>query len=298
MKKMRIITYILLLLVSIQFASCIRDEVKPCPPLRVNLAVKDKNYFNVDQVALENRRDEQLAFREYVPTLYYVLRDAATGKVVEEQGVLDVTDGGGTIPLVFCDCIPHGKYILTVWGGLEDHSPLGNEPLSVLLHDGNREGRDIYMTNDTLIYDAWTNDRTVELERVMGKLIVEVEQLRYDVNYSDKTVTGLSQSVNNEFKYSQTASAYTEHEWEHEPTIVTKTLLAPSQVKDGATVHINFYDHPDRTSPRLTPKDVNITMKRNELTVLKYVYDDGEKDFLIYILVNDEWEMLHNMDID
>lgn len=298
MMKIRTITYILLLLVSVSLASCVRDEVKPCPPLQVTLVVKDKNYFNVNKVASEERKSEDLAFREYIPTLYCVLRDADTGKIMEEQGVFEVTGDDKTFTLTFCDCIPHGKYILTVWGGLKDNTSLGDDPLTAMLHAENQEATDVYMTNDVLVYDAWNNNQTVDMERVMGKLIVEVENLLYDVNYSDKTVGGLFKNVDNEFKYIESTSVYTQNEWKYSPAIVTKTLLAPSQIEKGSAVHINFYDRPDRTSPRLTPKDVNITMKRNELTVLKYVYDDGEKDFLIYILVNDEWEVLHNMDID
>lgn len=298
MMKTRTITYILLLLVSVSLVSCVRDEVKPCPPLRVTLVVKDKNYFNVNKVAAEERKSNELPFHEYIPTLYYVLRDAATGKIVEEQGVFEVTGDDKTFMLTFCDCIPHGKYILTVWGGLKDNTPLGDEPQTAVLHAENQEAVDVYMTNDVLVYDAWNNNQTVDMERVMGKLIIEVEKLNHDVNYSDKTVSGVFKNVNSEFDYTEGASVYTKNEWKYNPTIVTKTILAPSQVEKGSTVHLNFYDSPDRTSPRLTPKDVNITMKRNELTVLKYVYDDGEKDFLIYILVNDEWEVLHNMDID
>ena len=82
---------ILLILLTVPaLTSCIRDEIEDCPPLHVNIAVKDKNYFNVDKVDMEERRAEDLAFREYVPTLFYMLRDAKTGEVVEEQGVFRV----------------------------------------------------------------------------------------------------------------------------------------------------------------------------------------------------------------
>lgn len=84
-------TYTLLLGVAITFGhSCVRDKVQPCPPLQVNIEVKDKNYSNVDKVALEEKLPEDLAFCKYIPTLYYMLRNAATGKVVEEQGVFKV----------------------------------------------------------------------------------------------------------------------------------------------------------------------------------------------------------------
>ena len=34
------------LAVGLVLTSCIRDEIAECPPMRITLAVKDKNYFN------------------------------------------------------------------------------------------------------------------------------------------------------------------------------------------------------------------------------------------------------------
>ena len=116
------------------------------------------------------------------------------------------------------------------------------------------------------------------------------------MNYSDKTVGGLFQNLDCEFNYTNQTIVQTKAEWEAIPVVVTKTVLSPSVKEKGAKVSVNFYDDPQRITPTLTPKDVNVTMKRNELTVLRYVYDDGK--FVIYILVNDNWEMLHGMEID
>lgn len=289
--------YILLLSILL-FSSCVRDEIEPCPPLTVSITVKDKNYFNVDKVALENRKSEDLAFKEYVPTLYYQLCDAVTGEVVEEQGVFDVTSDEKKYPITFCDCIPHGKYVLTVWGGLSDNTPLGDDPLTAILHEENTENGDYYMTNDTLVYDAWNYDYTVDVERTKGKLIIQVENLPEEVCYSDKTVSGLFRDLDCEFNYSNQTSVQTMAEWEARPEIVTKTVLAPSVKEKGSVVKADFYDNPDRVTPVLTPKVVGITMKRNELTVLKYVYDDGKGDFAIYVLMNDAWDIIYNMGIE
>lgn len=290
------ITYLLLAFTLFGTSSCVRDEILPCPPLQVNVTVKDKNYFNVDKVALEERKSEDLAFKAYVPTLYYQLRDAITGEVVEEQGVFEVTGDEKAFPITFCDCIPHGKYVLTVWGGLKDNTPLGDDSLSAILHAEEQEGDDFYLTHDTLDYDAWNYDYTVDMERTKGKLIIQVENLPEEVNYSQKTVDGIYRHVNSQFGYADLTSVLTQAEWNAEPAIITKTILAPSQKEKGSTLKADFYDSPDRVTPVLTPKAVGITMKRNELTVLRYVYDDG--NFVIYILVNDNWEMLHGMEID
>lgn len=72
-------------------------------------------------------------------------------------------------------------------------------------------------------------------------------------------------------------------------------------------MEVGFFDfetfNPDgRTAGTrsLSPDDIYITMGRNEITVVKYVYvkDSGDDDFLSYILINDHWEGQHNMDIE
>lgn len=279
-------------------SSCVRDDIQPCPPLQVNLTVKDKNYFNVDKVELEERLADDLAFREYVPTLHYMLRDAVTGEMVEEQGVFPVEGDGKTFPITFCDCISHGKYILTVWGGLEDLSLLTADHTAINFHPAGIEGRDVYFTNDTLVYDAWNYDYTVDLERTKGKLIIQTTKLTDDIRFTDKSVSGLFASMDSNAKYAGETTVGITNAWDTPVEIVSKTVLTPSVKKDGSVLKVNFYDTPQPGTPLLTPKDVKITMKRNELTVLRYVYDEVLKDFSIFILVNDNWEVVHGMEID
>lgn len=293
--KMRYTAYILLS--AFVLASCVRDEIEPCPPLRVDIAVKDKNYFNVDKVAeLEERLDDNLAFRAYVPTLHYTLRDAATGEVVEERGVFEVTGEGKTYPVDFGDDLPHGTYVLTVWGGLKDLDPLSDDRTTISFHPENTEGRDIYLVNDTLVYGAWNYDYTAELERTKGKLIIQAMNLPSDVTYSDKTVTALYGRMNHAFEYSERTSVHTRADWQG-TEVVTKTVLSPSVRKKASVLSVNFYDSPRREQPVFSPDNVDITMERNVLTVLRYVYD-GSGRFTVYILVNDNWEKVHGMVVD
>lgn len=298
MKAMKTRNILYMILTAAVLSSCVRDEIEPCPPLQVNITVKDKNYFNVDKVKLEERLPEDLAFREYIPTLHYMLRDAATGEVVEEQGVFPVEGDGKTFPITFCDCIPHGKYILTVWGGLDDISPLSDDRLSVGFHPENMEGHDIYLTNDTLVYDAWNYDYTVDMERTKGKLVIQAANLPGGIIQTEKSVSGLYGKLDSRFAYSGETSVHTEIPWDAPEEIVTKTVLSPSVRNDGSVLDLDFHGKTVKGTSTLLPKNVNITMKRNELTVLRYVYDDGTGDFTIYILVNDNWEVIHGMEID
>ena len=281
---------------ALALASCLRDEIPQCPTLSIDVAVKDKNYFNVRKVELEEARSEDLPFREYVPTVYYQLRRLDTGELVMQHALSEVTDEGKTYPIRYCEKLPHGTYVLTVWGGMKDMEALDANRTTLGLHPGGTEGEDVYMTCDTLVYDAYNYNYTVEMERTKGKLIIQAVDLPDDIGWSDKTDTQLYSEVDNYFHYSGETSVRTEREWTPAKEVVTKTLLSPSLHKGGTTLKVNFYDAPERTRPVSVPDDVNVTMKRNELTVLKYVYEDGR--FSIYILVNDNWEKVHGMVID
>ena len=296
--KLKITTYLLVALMAGFAASCVRDEIPDCPPLRVQIAVKDKNYFNVDKVELEDRMSEDLAFREYVPTLYWVLRDLATGEVVEEEWVHKVEGDGKTVPVEFCPCVPHGTYVLTVWGGLDDEEPLGDDPLTIDFHPSNTEGRDIYMTNDTILYDAWHNDQIVEMERTKGKLIIEKVNLPKEITSSEKKIDGIFSTVNNAFGYSGNTHVLVSTPIESQANIVTKTMLTPSVNENGSMLSMRFFDVAGALIPTMLPKAVDITMKRNELTVLRYEWDRVKQEFNIYILVNDNWQLISNMSVE
>ena len=84
---------------AMSFTSCIRENLDQCPPLRINIEVKDKNYFNVDQAAPEEKRDENQPFRSFIPTLSYCLSrlndDGTQQVIVEEKGFEVEGDGFG-----------------------------------------------------------------------------------------------------------------------------------------------------------------------------------------------------------
>lgn len=105
------IIYVLPVAMCLLWSSCIRDTVPPCPPLQVTLTVKDKNYFNIDdavKLGLMERKAENLPFRDYVSTLYYVVNDAE-GKVVAEQKNTPVDNDSQTQLITLPESLPYGN---------------------------------------------------------------------------------------------------------------------------------------------------------------------------------------------
>ncbi len=290
---------LLLLLASVALASCIRDDLEDCPPLRVEIGVKDKNYFNVDQTVPEERLADDLAFNKYVPTLFYMLRDAKTGEGVEEQGVFNVEGDGKTVAIDFCPCLPHGKYILTVWGGLDELSQLSDDRLSMLIHPDKAQGNDVYLLNATLVYDAYNYDYTLEMERIKGKLVVLAENLPDNFDMVHIDANNLYGKVNANFEYSDEASVCNKVAIASTSLIKTATYMAPSIVTGGTVLDVNFVKENNSSGNLLlTPDDVKISLERNKITMLKYVFNKEEDKFYIYIKVNDNWEVVHGMILD
>ena len=287
-----------LLLAPLLISSCIRDDYQPCPPLQVQLTVTDKNYFNVNSAPQESPKSETLAFSAYIPTLYYALRDATTGNIIEEQGVFNVTGSEQTLPLTFCECLPFGKYVLTVWGGLPDNTSLTDNSLTSILHKNALEGNDTYLVHDTLVYDAQHYTYKLGMQRATGKLIIDVTNLPASVRYDNKNISNIFERVNYQFGYQSPITVNKPDTWASTEEVVLRTILAPSTGNLSSLLHIDFYDNPSLANPTLTPQDVYITMKRNELTILKYVYDEEAQDFNIYLWLNDSWDVIYNLDIN
>ena len=277
--------------------SCIKEDMKPCPHLQLNIEIKDKNYFNINNIELEEHKGENLPFKEYIPTLHYTLYDFNTGNIVEQKNVFNVSGDEKTFQITFPENMPLGKYVFTVWGGLADETALKDDPEKATLHVGNKEGNDLYLSNDTLIYNVDNYHYTINMERTKGKLIVQLVNLPHAIVHSENSIDSLFKRVDRHFNYSESTSVYNQSDWKTAPETVIKTVLAPSGKDQYSLLRLNFYATAQHDLSALTPKGINIAMRRNELTVLKYVYDDSG-DFRIYMLVNDSWEQQHGLVIN
>lgn len=285
------------------FSGCIRDELEACPPLAIQLEVKDKNYVNIkaaSRLGFEEIRREDLPFASYVSSLQYRLTDAETGKVIVEQPLKAVEGEDKTVTIPVPEELPFGRYVLTAWGNLSaDAESLGDNFAELDLHPNQIEGADVYLVSDTLVYNEMDYAYTLGMKRVKGKLIVAVEDMPYAYRYSEKEISSITKHVDSRFHYTDSLSFFIPTVWEQPEKIVTKTLLAPSTGPIESLFKIRFYVGDNAKSDNwVAPETVGLTISRNELTVLRYVYAPCCCCFSIYVLINDNWELLHSLEID
>ncbi|WP_418946187.1 FimB/Mfa2 family fimbrial subunit [Phocaeicola coprocola] len=306
------ILYVLPVTVCLLWSSCIRDSIPPCPPLQVTLTVKDKNYFNIDdavKLGLMERKAENLPFRDYVSTLYYIVHDAK-GKVVAEQKNTLVDNDDQTQLITLPESLPYGKYTLTVWGNMKSDEPLGEDATTAEMEAVGAAANDIYLASATFDYRYGNEEHLLAMERTKGDLLIKAEGIPDNIDFSTKDIQDIYNFVDNGFQYSTLTDIHTELDWQEiRSEIKSETLMCPSPSYEGSTLSVMFIDKSAAGSqgraayyPTLEPQDINITMGRNEITILKYVYVDeggsGEGDFEIYLRVNDNWELLHDMELD
>ncbi|WP_278453671.1 FimB/Mfa2 family fimbrial subunit [Phocaeicola plebeius] len=306
------ILYVLPVAVCLLWSSCIRDSIPPCPPLQVTLTVKDKNYFNIDdavKLGLMERKAENLPFRDYVSTLYYIVHDAE-GKVVAEQKNTLVDNDDQTQLITLPESLPYGKYTLTVWGNMKSDEPLGEDATTAEMEAVGAAANDIYLASATFDYRYGNEEHLLAMERTKGDLLIKAEGIPDNIDFSTKDIQDIYNFVDNGFQYSTLTDIHTELDWQEiRSEIKSETLMCPSPSYEGSTLSVMFIDKSAAGSqgraayyPTLEPQDINITMGRNEITILKYVYVDeggsGEGDFEIYLRVNDNWELLHGMELD
>lgn len=306
-----VLSYLLFASAVMSFHSCIKDDdLQPCPPLRIDLSVKDKNYFNVDKVDTEVRLKEDLPFKSYVPTLYYRLERIDQGKdeLAYETELQDVQTEESVLNLRVPADLPYGTYVLHVWGGLKNLNQLSADRKTLSLHPEETEGLDVYATSDTLTFDAYNNRFIAEMQRVKGKIVIEVHHLPQQIftpsaegGQTCRTLLALSDIASQSttaLRYDGKLSVSKDTECIQGDKVVSKMLAAPSALPEGSPFHLKIHNESSAHPTPIVPPMVRLTMRRNQLTAVRYVYDPCCCCFDVYVLINDNWELVHGMIIE
>ena len=294
------ITSCLITVIAMGLTGCIRTTLDECPPLQVTLTVKDKNYFNIDdavKLGFIERKAENLPFRSYVSSIYYIVHDT-DGNVVFEQKNTVIDNDDLVQQIVMPASLPYGTYSFTVWGNMKSDAPLGDDATNADIEEVGAAFNDIYLANGTFEYKYGKEKHVLGLERTKGNLLIKAENIPDNIDFSTKDILDVFSLVDNTFNYSNLTDLHTNLDWEVHNEILTQTLVGPSPDFEGSALDVDFIDK--GTSSHLIPERVYCTFGRNELTILKYVYvgDGSSNEFKIYVRVNDNWELTHGMDIE
>lgn len=301
---MNSILKILALSLVVVFSSCINDSITDCPPLKIKVVVKDKNYFNIDFIDLISPKDEDLPFGQYIPTLSYALIDRVSGKVVDSATIKTTNLVDNHFDLQFGSRIGYGSYRLSVWGGHEDDSRLSKGFKDMALHTVIGSGSDIYLSTKEIDYTPATDQHQMEMQRIKGKLLVYVENLPSKYKYIRSKISGVYGKVTTLLEYSEEANVEAIHPINPEFSCLAKVHVAPSLKIDQSKLSLDLLED-NSVLRNENPLSENIldglplAIKRNEITAIKIVYK-GEPDgnHRLLALIDNSWEQIHNSEID
>lgn len=291
-----------ILLLTVLLSSCIRDKFDPCPPLQVMIDIEDKNYSNIDFVeqhtGVEHRVDEGLSFRSYIQKLFYALYNLETGEIVIIRHLHDVEGDAPMATVYIPENLPFGRYGLMVWGNINSEEGILKDGRygTYDLHSGGVEGYDVYMTADELIYDEWHYEYVVKLKRLKGKLIIQAEGFPDEIGWSQKEVSNVMGNVDYGLHYSESEDVTTERAWGRSQDYISNTFIAPSASGSGSKIEAWLYDNPEMTKPVIELEPVTTTFRRNEITVLRYVYNPDNGTTGVFVLLDDGWNEIINLE--
>ena len=268
-------------------SSCIKDTLPECPPqLVVKLVIKDTNYFNIAQFSELSPEDASQPFIHVSGTICYILTDLTTGQVVRQSDIIAPMDNTPDFSISFND-LPEGKYELLVWGNITKDIPLG------ILHQNGLEHTDIYTGHTRLTVMSQNQEQTLELERAKGKLVIFCRNFPTEVTQMSLTLAPVYQAADAFLNYQgstnirKTTGIQT----------INGTFAAPTPQGGSTKLDLSFFTNTRAMAPVLTVPQMDITMRRNEISAVAVDYDAPGNALEIWTFINGEWSMLHHLDI-
>lgn len=270
-------------------SSCIKDELSECPSqYAVQVYVGDKNYFNIDDVPQLNRIDENRPFQEYVGQLYYILRNQETGEITNESTFFQVAGNEMYYPITF-DNIPNGKYKLTVWGNVTSEVPVGT------LHQNESEYTDVYIADTTINISSNYQPTKLVLKRAKGELLLICNNFPDNITTIDQRISSVFQSIDSRFNYSGNTSVVKKSSLQ----MLNQTFVSPTVVGEKSKLNLRFSGATKAAIPdTLVVPEIEIALKINEISVVSVDYKAETNVWEIWTFIDDEWIMIHRLDIE
>ena len=283
---------LLTIIFPLTFSSCLREPDRDCPPeYHISLNVKDKNYFNISDVSQLLPMDESLPFSAYIGNISYQLRNLENGQVVIDTPASSVTSDQQQYSIDATD-IPEGRYVLTALGNTDGTILL--REASIQLHANNQEHPDTYLAHDTLTLSATTTDHTLNMNRTKGLLVVLIENAPDSLTRVDEQINNVEQFIQPTSVYSGETSINKSFIQTFLPSTSLLTWTAPTVEAKKSTLRLSLFAKNKLTPYSILP-DIELSIKRNEISVIKMDFVPGGVELWIYLYGS--WQKLHNMDI-
>lgn len=250
----------------------------------VNIGIADKNYANIAQFPQWPAEDEKQPFEHFENTLYYTITEMQTGKTVRQSDVSNVHAKGSTYQLVLKD-LPFGEYKLTVWGNLTPDVAAGT------LHPNNTEHTDIYAGSiNFLNKNGQYSD--MELYRTKGKILIFCTNFPDYITRMHQNLTGIYSQVDASLNYTGNGTI----DKDSQPLALNALATAPATVEKAAKLHLTFYKS-DNTFPLLSIPEINLNIRRNELTAVNVDFNQSTDTWEVWIYLDRKWTLLHHLTI-
>lgn len=266
--------------------SCIREDLSGCPTnYMVKVTVKDKNYSNIDNFPQLTKVDENLPFSSYSGTIYYIVKNASTGVVVQESSVL-TTSGDNPYYSIELKELPSGDYEVAVWGNLTSDVPAGT------LHKDGTEYMDLYTAAGKFSFHPGAEVGTLELQRTKGKAVVFCTNFPSNVTQIEINVSPIYQFVDPYLNY----SGVTQVTKSSSLSSINELFIAPSLMGTPAKLNVRFYAD-NSSNPILIIPEISTNIFPNEIAAMKVDYNTSSGSWEIWVNIHGEWMMIHQLDI-
>lgn len=266
--------------------SCIREDLSGCPTnYLVKVTVKDKNYSNIGSFSQLSRVNENLPFSNYSGTIYYIVKNAVTGAVVQESSVISPV-GTNTDYSIELKNLPYGDYHIEAWGNLTSDVPVGT------LHKDGTEYTDLYTATGAFSFQPGTEAATLELHRAKGDVVVFCTNFPSNVTRIEMNVSPVYQWVDANLNF----SGSTQVSKTVAVTPINTLFAAPTIPGVPAKLKVKFYTD-NSSTPILIVPDTDIEIQPNKISGMLVDYNVAAGAWEIWVSIQGEWTLIHHLDI-
>lgn len=285
-----------LFLLIISITSCIRDNsLLQCPPLRLSVKILDKNYQNIEFVNQDEIQPEYLLIKDYVDNYICVIEDMYSGEVVwSTNGIEPIIYSTEEITINLPDSISHGDYVITTWAGISMDNFINEQDFDKIKLLPDQINSSMFLSKDTVKYRPFCTDFDIGLKRAKGKLILDMREVSHIFNKVNMKLDNIAKYlICDQLQYVDTLSVIIKDQEINDSYL--KYHISPSLNEDISKLQLKLMGV---DSGNLLSLDVDVSIHRNNITVVKLSYDDFHGVVKVSVLIDSEWDDFFDIELE